>query len=144
MIKLFIDLIIIRLYYILVHKVLSAQVVRLSLVILDFWQVYALYKNRTVINLLVGPTVPTVLYMTPVWILAIFAMLSLTTLSRKITLIFLGGNIMEFMFFTFAAAVYSSEQVPLFGVGLFAFIALVSIGAFLRVLILEVQSVHSS
>lgn len=124
---------------VLVYKLYSAQIVRSSLVFLDVWQTYALYVNRHVIDILVGPGVPTYAYMTPFILLSILSIVSFFSLSRILMLIFLGANVLEFMFLTFAAAVYSTNQSPLFGVGLFAFITLVCLGAFLRVLIYEVE-----
>lgn len=131
-----------QLFEVLTVKVLQAHIVRLGLVFLDLWQLVALTYNRTAINVLFGFDTPEYVYMPFISILAVIALGSLATLSRKYTLVFLGFNVVEFILLTTAAALYSVEKPPLFAVGLFAFIALVSIGAFLRVLILDIKLSH--
>lgn len=128
-----------RIYSVLVTRVLEAHIVRLSLMFLDVWQAISLYYNDNIIDLLIGQNVPSYSYMPLVYFMAFLSVWSLFSLSSTLALLLIGLNILEFMFFTFSSLVYSSDVIPLFGVGLFIFITLVSIGAFLRVLLLRLR-----
>lgn len=126
------------LFITLVYREASAQVTRFAIMLLCLWQAYAIYFNAQLFYTLAPDFVTPAAYQAFALVFALAAFISWLTSNLTLALIVKSIVFLEFTYLGFSSLLIL-EGPPRLSAGLFFFVAIITAGAFLRVLLLKLR-----